>query len=121
MWIQPISSDYTTLLGNHTALFQGGDAKWSSVVVDGPSMLYINQTFFLFWSSFNQYYNGKYCCGYAKASNLFGPYTQSEEPVIWNDGGHSSWFYRNDTGQLQITYHEPNGGNEERAQIRQLN
>ncbi len=109
MWIQPIAPDYSHLLGEPIFLFRGTDARWSSDVVDGPSMLYINDTYFLFWSSFS---SEGYCCGYAESPDLFGSYTQSQRPVITGDGGHSTWFREADTGQLLITYHQPNSKTE---------
>ncbi len=48
MWVQKISEDFTTLLGTFKSLFKGGDAKWSNGVVDEPSMLYYQGTYYLF-------------------------------------------------------------------------
>jgi arabinan endo-1,5-alpha-L-arabinosidase len=112
-WIQPISADYSTLIGEKTYLFRGRDAAWSGGVTDGPSMLKLDATYYLFWSSSHD----GYCCGYASSRSVLGPYTQSLNPTISNDGGHSTWFRRNGTGELLVTYHQPNGGGRERAQI----
>ncbi len=123
MWVQEIAPDFKSLLGTPKSLFKGGDAKWSNGVVDGPSMLFVNNTYYLFWSSFNKETNGHYCAGYASASDPWGPFTQSNRPVIWDDCGHSTWFIENSTGKLKITFHKPNGpigsGNE-RAVIKDL-
>ena len=81
MWIQEISHDYTHLIGNATVLFQGGDADWSSIVIDGPSMFYYNDVYYLFWSSFDDNYG----VGYAYSDNLLGPYVQSQKPIVPND------------------------------------
>lgn len=119
LWVQEMKSDFTELLGSPISLFKGGDAKWSNGVVDGPSMLYYSNKYFLFWSSFNQYHYGQYSVGYAYSDSILGPYTQSSEPIITTDGGHSTWFIQQDTGKLMITYHAPNAG-PERVQIKEL-
>jgi beta-xylosidase len=115
-WIKPIANDYTTLVGEKTYLFRGRDAAWSGGVTDGPSMIKRDGTYYLFWSSSH----GGYNCGYARSRNVLGPYTQSLNPTITGDGGHSTWFRRDGTGELLITYHQPNGGGKERAKIDRL-
>ena len=115
-WIQPIAADYTALVGEKTYLFRGRDATWSGGVTDGPSMLKHDGTYYLFWSSGH----GRYNCGYASSRNVLGPYTQSLNPTITGDGGHSTWFRRGGTGELLVTYHQPNGGGMERARIDRL-
>lgn len=115
MWVQQLSPDYTHLVGNRTYLFKGTDAPWSSVVVDGPAMLYHDSTYDLFWSSFS---GSTYCCGYARSNSLLGPYVQSQTPVINTHGGHCSFFKANGTGQLMIVYHQPDSpAGSERARI----
>ena len=84
MWMQEISSDYTSLVGEKTYLFKGTDASWSNIVVDGPSMLYKDGIYYLFWSSFGK---RGYNVGYAYADELNGPYFQSKHVVIQDDGG----------------------------------
>jgi arabinan endo-1,5-alpha-L-arabinosidase len=115
-WIQPIADNFTTLIGEKTYLFRGRDAAWSGGVTDGPSMLEADGTYYLFWSSGH----GGYCCGYASSRHVLGPYTQSLNPTISGDGGHSTWFRRDGTGELLVTYHQPNGGGKERARIDRL-
>jgi len=89
-------------------------------VIDGPSMIYENDHYFLFWSSFNSYNKGKYCVGFATSDNPLGPFIQSKNPIIWEDGGHSTWFLENATQTRKIVYHQPNAG-PERAIIKNLN
>lgn len=119
MWIQRIASNYTHLIGEPVFLFRGTDASWGNFVVDGPSMIKRNDTYFLFWSTYNQKNDGKYCCGYATATNITGPYTQSTEPLINNDAGHCTIFKQNGSDDYSITFHQPNS-RIERAQIRSL-
>lgn len=118
MWIQRLAPDFTTLLGTPRVLFRGQDAEWSNNVVDGPAMLHANDTFYLFWSSFG-YTGGEYGCGYAAASELAGPYTQSTHRVVGGEGGHVTLFRHHQTGALMVTFHRPNSV-EERAVIREL-
>ncbi|MEX2682032.1 MAG: family 43 glycosylhydrolase [Candidatus Sigynarchaeota archaeon] len=115
-WIQPLADNFTMLTGNKTFLFRGHDASWSGGVTDGPSMLKYDGMYYLFWSTSK----GDYRCGYAIAQHVLGPYTQSLNPTIVNDGGHSTWFRRGGTGELLITYHQPNAGGKERARIDHL-
>lgn len=116
MWIQPIDENYSKLEGSPAVLFKGTDASWGSDVVDGPAMLFINNTYYLFWSSFNTAKDGTYCCGYASSDQLLGPYIQSPHPVIQNDSGHCTIF-QNTTNSLKIVAHRPNGNSKERAYI----
>ena len=112
-WIQPIASNLTVLIGNKTHLFNGRDASWSGGVTDGPCMLKQNGVYYLFWSSGHDGYK----CGYASSTNVLGPYVQSLNPTISDDGGHCTIFRRDGDGELLITYHQPNGGGKERAKI----
>lgn len=117
MWIQRISPDYTQLVGEKHLLFRGEDAPWSNKVIDGPMMVVEDGRYHLFWSSFNE--QDGYCCGVATADALLGPYTQSAEPVIRNDGGHNCVF-RGFDGQLYTSFHRPNKAPDERVRIERL-
>ena len=116
IWIQPIASHLTVLIGNKTRLFGGRDASWSGGVTDGPCMLKYKGAYYLFWSSSH----GGYKCGYASSTSILGPYVQSLNPTISGDGGHCTIFRRGGDGELLITYHQPNSGGRERAKIDQL-
>lgn len=117
MWIQQISPDYTQLVGERHLLFRGEDAPWSNKVIDGPMMVAEDGKYHLFWSSFND--RDGYCCGVATADSLLGPYTQSPEPVIRDDGGHNCVF-RGFDGQLYTSFHRPNNTPDERVRIQKL-
>ncbi len=115
-WIQHINENFTGLTGTKTYLFRGWDAQWSSGVTDGPSMLKQQGMYYLFWSSYDND-GGGYNCGFASSASPLGSYIQSFYPTITGDGGHSTWFQRGGTGELLVTYHQPNGGGQERAHI----
>ena len=117
MWIQETSSDYTHLVGEPVELFEGGDADWSNRVVDGPSMIKHEGTYYLFWSSFGP---SGYNVGYAYSENLHAGYQQSSKPVINDDSGHSTWFYNQSSGHRLVVFHHPNSGEAEHAVIRRL-
>jgi len=117
MWAQRISADYTQLIGEPHFLFRGKDAGWSNHVIDGPMMVVRDGKYHLFWSSFND--RDGYCCGVATADSLLGPYTQSADPVIANDGGHNCVFKGFD-GKLYTSFHRPNGTPHERVWIVEL-
>jgi arabinan endo-1,5-alpha-L-arabinosidase len=119
MWVQKMASNFTYLLGTPVSLWKGTDSPWGNRVIDGPSMLKLGSTYYLFWSSFNGAETGNYSVGYSTSNSPLGPFKIDPEPIVNYDGGHSSWFLNNQTGQRLIVFHEPNAG-PERAIIREL-
>jgi arabinan endo-1,5-alpha-L-arabinosidase len=114
MWAQRIAPDYSTLVGERHVLFRGHDAPWSNHVIDGPMMVLEGGKYHLFWSSFND--RDGYCCGVARAQSVLGPYTQSTDPVVANDGGHNCVF-RGFDGKWYTSFHRPNKTPDERVKV----
>ena len=84
-------------------------------VTDGP---FLHRTrsgvLLMFWSSFGEQ-------GYAMASvassnsgSILGPWTHDRQPLWASDGGHGM-FFRDFSGQLFVTLHQPNKTPSERA------
>jgi beta-xylosidase len=118
MWVQELAPDYTHLIGSPVTLFKGTDAPGGNVVVDGPWMVYAHGRYYLFWSSFDSRYDGKYCIGYAIADSPLGPFKIEPKTTVRSDGGHCTIF-RDKNDLLKITYHQPNAG-PERTRIKDL-
>jgi arabinan endo-1,5-alpha-L-arabinosidase len=114
MWAQRIAPDYGKLTGERHLLFRGHDAPWSNHVIDGPMMVLEDGKYHLFWSSFND--RDGYCCGIATADSVLGPYAQSAEPVIANDGGHNCVFCGFDS-RYYTSFHRPNKTPDERVKV----
>ena len=107
-------------MGDHKVLFHGSDAPWAtrsedwgsgSWVTDAP-WLYTSKSgkLFMLWSGYN---DGVYTSGLAvsESGNLAGPWTQQDEPVYTDDGGHPSLFTTFD-GRLIMALHSPNSDEE---------
>lgn len=114
MWAQRIAPDYSQLTGTPHFLFRGKSATWCNNVIDGPMMVLRDGVYNLFWSSFNA--RDGYCTGFATAPTVTGPYQQSPEPVIAQDGGHNCVF-RGFDGKLYTSFHRPNSTPNERVWI----
>ncbi|MFN2483569.1 MAG: glycoside hydrolase family 43 protein [Candidatus Limnocylindria bacterium] len=80
-WAQPLTQDGLTLTGEPTNLGVRDDAPWEGRVIEAPSILLHDGTYYLFFSA-NSYAGADYAVGYATADNLLGPYTDAEENPI---------------------------------------
>ncbi len=115
-----LTEDLSKTAGDHEVLFHGSAAPWAtrsedwgsgSWVTDAP-WLYRSKSgkLFMLWSGYN---NGVYTSGLAvsESGELAGPWTQREEPVYTDDGGHPSLFTTFD-GRLIMALHSPNSDEE---------
>lgn len=82
----------------------------SSPILEGPSVLKLEDKFYLFYSA-NHFRNIDYSVGYAVADSPYGPWSkQKESPIIHrsivgeNGSGHGDFFEGLD-GQLYYVYH----------------
>lgn len=114
--MMPLKDDLSAVAGEPKLLFRGSEAAWNRAspehgchVTDGP---WIHRSssgkLFMPWSSFS---DTGYTVGLAVSDSgrLEGPWTQQDEPLFTDDGGHSMLFERFD-GQLMMALHSPNGG-----------
>jgi len=132
----PLSRDLRSANGDPKVLFRASSAAWSlplagldpadfqtaepfdpdleRYVTDGP---FLHRTatgeLLLLWSSFGR---RGYAMGLARSGSggISGPWEQETEPLWGSDGGHGMLF-RDFSGQLYLTLHQPNKSPLERA------
>lgn len=83
--VLPLSADLVHSTGRRVALFTGTPHSWEQApwgpVVEGPSMVRRDNTYFLFFSG--GAYTGRYGMGYAVGDAPTGPFTQAHSnPVL---------------------------------------
>jgi beta-xylosidase len=123
-----LSSDLRSAVGEPIRLFSASHSPWvrpikrtgaqkvpgGSFVTDGPFLhRTTGRTLLMLWSSFGDH---GYAMGIARSSSgaILGPWTHDPKP-LWNrDGGHGMIF-RDLSGRLHITLHQPNETPNERA------
>ena len=81
LWIQPLSDDGLSLLGEPIDLGIEADNRWEGTVIEAPTLWLDEGTYYLFYSA-NAYYDASYAVGYATATRVTGPYTEAEENPI---------------------------------------
>jgi beta-xylosidase len=109
VWAQPLASDGLSLAGSATHLLDF-DAYWEDPLIEAPSMVLANGTYYLFYSA-NWWNTERYAIGYATASNVLGPYTKVTTGGPWfasdanvTGPGGQEWF-TDSSGQLRMAYH----------------
>lgn len=118
----PLTPDLKEAAGEPFILFYGSDAKaWAKpfpyakeefgkdgdvYFTDGPCLFKEDGTLYMTWSSWGS-------CGYAvgaavsMSGTLKGPWKQAETPLYPENGGHGMVF-KDKSGKLIFTLHEPN-------------
>ena len=82
IWIQQLSDDGLSLVGEPVDLGIEADNRWEGAVIEAPTLWLDGGTYFLFYSA-NAYYDASYAVGYATADTVTGPYVEAEEnPVL---------------------------------------
>lgn len=120
VWAMPLSKDLKEAIGEPVLLFAASSASWPTTlprrdgsglhdarVTDGPFLCTLKDgSLVMLWSSTG---SKGYAMGYATSETglLAGPWLQSEEPLIAEDGGHGMVFVDLE-GKMQVTYHTPN-------------
>jgi beta-xylosidase len=109
LWLQPLAAEGLSLNGSPTRVLDF-DATWEDPLVEAPSLVLANGTYYLFYSA-NWWDSERYAIGYATASNVIGPYTKvtTTEPWFASDAnvagpGGQDWF-TDESGQLRMAYH----------------
>ncbi|CAM4506067.1 beta-xylosidase [Paenibacillus endophyticus] len=118
----PLTLDLQEAIGEPITLFSASEAPWAVAggdnkdvyVTDGP-FLFKNEAgdLLMLWSSGSK--NG-YAIGIARSNSgcIEGPWTQDEETLFPEDGGHGMLFRTLDD-RLMLTMHTPNNQPDERA------
>lgn len=120
LFISELSEDGLTLVGETTDLGLAVDAPWERNLIEAPTLLLRDGTYYLFFSA-NDYGSRNYAAGYATSSKVRGPYVDAEEnPILSTDipvgtagqpagPGHQS-IIADGTGDLWIVYHAWDSG-----------
>ena len=129
MELMRLKTDLSAAAGKPVTLFRASDAPWRrnqedrdpktrSWVTDGP-FLYRTKggNLLMTWSSFGA---GGYTVGLAvsKSGKVAGPWSQVEQPLFKEDGGHAMIFKTFDN-RLMLVLHQPNS-KAERARLLEL-
>lgn len=106
-WLQiaPLSKDGLALTGAPTKLIKQ-TASWEGSVIEAPVLLKHGPTYFLFYSA-NNYANGSYAIGYARAPAIMGPYSKHPVPLLSTES--SKGRFSGPGGQDVLT--TPDGSN----------
>jgi beta-xylosidase len=113
MWAAPLSEDGLTLTGEPVDLGISNDAGWERHVIEAPTVLTHEGTYYLFFSA-NNYATDEYAVGYATSTALLGPYTDApENPILatpdepdnraFGPGGQA--IVTGPDGELWVLYH----------------
>jgi GH43 family beta-xylosidase len=115
-----LTMDLSATTGEPVTLFKATDAEWvrpylKGYVTDGPFFYKTDKgTLIMGWSSFGE--NG-YAIGTAisESGSIKGPWKQSE--LLYAENGGHGMLFRTFDNELMLTFHQPNSGRLERAQI----
>ncbi|NYJ74963.1 family 43 glycosylhydrolase [Allobranchiibius huperziae] len=88
IYLQPLSADGRTLTGPPTKLISN-DLPFEGHVVEAPTLVKHAGTYYLFFSA-NDFGGGNYRTGYATATSLTGPFTQSHTELMTTDLFHGT-------------------------------
>jgi len=114
LWGCALTSDGLSLAGDAVRLL-GHDRGWEAPLVEAPSMVRVEGTYFLFYSA-NWWESSRYAIGYATAESPLGPYVKATKWRPWmaaNGRAHGPGgqeFFTDADGQLWMAYHAWVGG-----------
>ncbi|MBD5785075.1 family 43 glycosylhydrolase [Cellulosimicrobium terreum] len=83
IFLQPLSPDGTTLTGPPAELIRV-DTPYEGKVVEGPTLVQHDGTYYLFYSA-NDFYGGAYRTSYATSDSLTGPWTKATTELMTSD------------------------------------
>lgn len=121
----PLSKDLSAAIGEPIRLFTASQAPWAELLIskgrkgyvtDGPwTHTLPNGELLILWSSHGA---EGYTVGIARSKSgmLFGPWQQDRQPLFSKDGGHCMTF-RDFTGKLWVSLHQPDGHPNERPRF----
>ena len=109
LWLQPVAEDGMALSGEPTRLL-GYDAAWENPLIEAPSLVHEENTYYLFYSA-NWWNTNRYSIGYATATAVLGPYTKvtrtgpwfTSDSAVAGPGG-QEWF-SDGSGHRWMAYH----------------
>jgi GH43 family beta-xylosidase len=108
IWIQQLSDNGLTLIGNSTVLLEQNQS-WESKRFEGPAMLKEGGRYYLFYSA-NYWESEDYAVGYATSQAITGPFTKpqnspifAKNPIAKGPGGQE--FFTDANGKRWMAYH----------------
>lgn len=109
LWGRQLADDGLSLLGTATSLLTY-DCGWEDPLIEAPSVVYSDGTYFLFYSA-NWWASAGYSIGYAIGYDPLGPYEKvttsgpwfGSDPDVAGPGGQE--FFTDAGGSLQMAYH----------------
>jgi GH43 family beta-xylosidase len=128
MELVQLKPDLSDVVGESKTLFKASEAPWVRGLQDNTTKDFVTDGCFLYrtksdkllmiWSSFGE---RNYAIGIAESTSgkVNGPWKQQKELLFAADGGHGMIFTSFD-GTLMLVFHQPNGGQLERAQLYEL-
>jgi beta-xylosidase len=108
-YLQELTADGLELVGDVTELGIRNDRPWEGAVIEAPTLLERDGTYFMFYSG-GHFSSAGYAVGYATADNVRGPYEDSRDnPILVTKApaagpGHQSIVADKD-GDLWMVYH----------------
>ncbi len=108
-YIQELSPDGLTVIGEPTDMGVANDTIWERSVIEAPTLIARDGTYYLFFSG-NDFASAAYAVGYATSEDVLGPYEDAEEnPILKTERpaggpGHQS-VLEDEDGDLWMTYH----------------
>ena len=108
-FLQALDDDGLALVGKPTDLGLENDLPWEGQVIEAPTMLERDGTYYLFYSG-GHFGTQFYSVGYATSSRLTGPFQDAEEnPILVTKApaagpGHQT-IVEDDDGDLWMAYH----------------
>lgn len=122
LWIQELSADGLTRLGEPKALLRN-DLPWEGNLVEGPWMTYHDGFYYLFYSA-NAYYDARYAVGVARSRSPWGPFEKKGPPILasneaFTGPGHGSVVQGPD-GNDYFVYHAWAAGKENQQPGRRM-
>ena len=108
IWAQPLSPDLMTLTGTPTELLTNDQPSWQGDIVEGPDMVDVSGTDYLFYSA-GDFGSATYAIGYAVCAN--GPTetcTDGNNPILTSQNGMSGpggpSVFKSAAGQLDLAF-----------------
>jgi beta-xylosidase len=108
LWVQPLSADGLSLLGEPVELVQR-DQAWERPLIENPALVNVDGQYFLFYSG-NRWETHEYAVGYAVCQTISGPCDKPlREPIftytpqVMGPGGQA--FFEDADGNLWMAYH----------------
>jgi beta-xylosidase len=108
LWVQELSDDGLTLLGEPAELVQM-DQAWERPLIENPALLKHEDKYFLFYSG-NWWESHEYAVGYAVCDAITGPCLKPLDkpwfafnPPVMGPGGES--FFTDTQGKIWMAYH----------------